>query len=68
MPSNWTVAAPEIRPVALTSPITGPGAAVEAPLEAGSANAFNQMGLAGMAGQAMAGPPVADETQDSGKR
>jgi hypothetical protein len=36
-------------------------------VEAGSANAFNQMGLAGMAGQAMAGPPVADETQDSGK-
>jgi PPE-repeat protein len=67
VPSNWTVAAPEIRSVALTSPLTGPGAAAAPAVEAGSANAFNQMGLAGMAGQAMAGPPVADETQDSGK-
>ena len=46
VPSNWTVAAPEIRSVALTSPITGPGAAVKPAVEAGSANAFNQMGLA----------------------
>jgi hypothetical protein len=36
-------------------------------VEAGSASAFNQMGLAGMAGQAMAGPPVADDSQDNGK-
>jgi PPE-repeat protein len=68
VPSNWTVAAPEIRSVALTSPITGATpAAAAAPLEAGSANAFNQMGTAGMAGQAMAGPPAADANQDSGK-
>jgi PPE-repeat protein len=67
VPSNWTVAAPEIRSVALTSPLTGAGAAAAPAVEAGSANAFNQMGIAGMAGQAMAGPPVADETQDSGK-
>jgi PPE-repeat protein len=67
VPSNWTVAAPEIRSVALTSPLTGPGAAAAPAVEAGSANAFNQMGIAGMAGQAMAGPPVADEGQDSGK-
>jgi PPE-repeat protein len=67
VPSNWTVAAPEIRSVAMTSPLTGatPSAAV-APLEAGSASSFNQMGLAGMAGQAVAGPP-ANDPHDSGK-
>ncbi len=67
VPSNWTVAAPEIRSVALTSPLTGPGAAAAPAVEAGSANAFNQMGIAGMAGQAMAGPPATGEGQDSGK-
>jgi PPE-repeat protein len=67
VPSNWTVAAPEIRSVALTSPITGPAAAAAPAVESGSANAFNQMGIAGMAGQSMAGPAVADETQDSSK-
>jgi hypothetical protein len=36
-------------------------------VEAGSASSFNQMGMAGMAGQAMAGPPVADDSQDNGK-
>jgi PPE-repeat protein len=68
VPSNWTVAAPEIRSVAMVSPITtaGPGAAAPA-VEVGSASSFNQMGLAGMAGQAMAGPPVADDSQDNGK-
>jgi PPE-repeat protein len=67
VPSNWTVAAPEIRAVALTWPLTGPAAAAAPAVEAGSASAFNQMGLAGMAGQAMAGPPVADDSQDNGK-
>jgi PPE-repeat protein len=66
VPSNWTVAAPEIRSVALESPLTTPAAAA-APLEAGSASSFNQMGLAGMAGQAMAGPPATDDSQQSGK-
>ena len=36
-------------------------------VEAGSANTFNQMGIGGMAGQAMAGPPAAGNTQESGK-
>ena len=67
VPSNWTVAAPEIRAVALTWPLTGPAAAAAPAVEAGSASAFNQMGLAGMAGQAMAGPPVADDSQDNAK-
>jgi PPE-repeat protein len=67
VPSGWTVAAPEIRTVALASPLTNAGPAAAAPLEAGSANMFNQMGLAGMSGQAMAGPPAADTNRDSGK-
>jgi PPE-repeat protein len=68
VPSNWTVAAPEIRSVALTSPLNGANAAAAAaPLEAGSATSFNQMGLAGMAGQGMAGPPATDDNQESSK-
>jgi len=67
VPSGWTVAAPEIRSVALTSPLTSPSPIAGPALEAGSANSFNQMGLAGMSGQAMAGPPVADDTRQGGK-
>jgi PPE-repeat protein len=67
VPSNWTVAAPEIRSVALTSPLSKTAAAAAAPLEAGSTTGFNQMGIGGMAGQAMAGPPAAGNTQESGK-
>ena len=67
VPANWTVAAPEIRSVAMTSPLTNAGAAAAAPLE-DSASTFNQMGLGGMAGQGMAGPPAADANQDSGKQ
>jgi PPE-repeat protein len=67
VPSNWTVAAPEIRSVAMTSPLTGPAAAAAPAVEAGSASSFNQMGIGGMAGQAMAGPPAAGGTQENGK-
>jgi PPE-repeat protein len=67
VPSNWTVAAPEIRSVAMTSPLTGPAAAAAPATEAGATNTFNQMGIGGMAGQAMAGPPAAGNTQESGK-
>jgi PPE-repeat protein len=66
VPSGWTVAAPEIRSIAKTSPLTDAGPAAAAPSE-DSANTFNQMGLAGMAGQAMAGPPAADAKHDNGK-
>jgi PPE-repeat protein len=66
VPANWAVAAPEIRSVAKVSPITNTGPAAAAPLE-DSANTFNQMGLGGMAGQAMAGPPAADAKHDNGK-
>jgi PPE-repeat protein len=66
VPSAWTVAAPEIRPVALMLPPNATATAA-APLEAGSASTFNEMGLAGMAGQAMAGPPGTGGGQDDGE-
>jgi PPE-repeat protein len=67
VPRGWTVEAPEIRSVAMTSPITGAGpTAAAAPLEE-SASSFNQMGMAGMAGQAMVGPPADDAGRESGK-
>jgi len=47
VPAAWTVAAPEIRPVAYTLPITGAAAAPEI---GGSGNVFSNMGLAGAAG------------------
>ncbi len=50
VPSAWTVAAPEIRPVAYTLPITN---AVAAPETAGPGNLFSNMGLAGAAGGAV---------------
>jgi PPE-repeat protein len=52
VPSAWTVAAPEIRPVAYTLPITNAAAAPE--IAAGSSgNLFSSMGLAGAAGGAV---------------
>jgi PPE-repeat protein len=67
VPSSWTVAAPEIRPAAFASPITSTSATAGLAVEAGSASTFNQMGLAGMAGQAMTGPPATDDSQKNGK-
>lgn len=55
VPRAWTVAAPELRPAALASPIVESAAA--APLEIGSSAALSDMGLAGMIGRAMAGTP-----------
>ena len=66
VPSGWTAAAPEIRSVAKVSPITNASAGAVAPLEPGSTSTFNQMGIGGMAGQAMAGNPAAAAGQ-SGK-
>jgi PPE-repeat protein len=54
VPSAWTVAAPEIRPLAYTLPITGTAAAPE--MAAGSSgNLFADMALAGAAGRAVGG-------------
>jgi PPE-repeat protein len=52
VPSAWTVAAPEIRPVAYTLPITGAQAAPEM-VSGSSGNLFSNMGLAGAAGGAV---------------
>jgi PPE-repeat protein len=67
VPSNWTVAAPEIRSVAMTSPLTSATTSAAPAVEVGSASTFNQMGIGGMAGQAMAGPPVNDAGRQNGK-
>jgi hypothetical protein len=53
------MAAPEVKPTAFTTPLTTANAAAPA-AETGAANTVNQMGIGGMAGQAMAGPPAAD--------
>jgi PPE-repeat protein len=53
VPSAWTVAAPEIRPVAYTLPITGAQAAPEV-VSGGSGNLFADMALAGGVGRAVA--------------
>jgi PPE-repeat protein len=67
VPRGWTVAAPEVKPAAFTTPLSSANAAAGPAAEAGAANTFNQMGIGGMAGQAMAGPPAAGETQENGK-
>jgi PPE-repeat protein len=66
VPSGWTVAAPEVKPTAFTTPLTTANAAAAPAAEAGAANTFNQMGTGGMAGQAMAGPPAAGAAADNG--
>jgi len=53
VPSAWTVAAPEIRPLAYTLPIAGAQAAPEV-VSAGSGNLFADMALAGGVGRAVA--------------
>lgn len=50
VPSAWTVAAPEIRPLAYAVPITNAPAAPEI---GGAGNLFSSMGLAGAAGGAV---------------
>jgi PPE-repeat protein len=66
VPSNWTVAAADVKPTAFTTPLTTANAAAAPAAEAGAANTFNQMGIGGMAGQAMAGPPAADAVGQNG--
>jgi PPE-repeat protein len=50
VPANWMVAAPEIRPVAYTLPITSAAAPPEI---GGPGNLFSNMGMAGAAGGAV---------------
>jgi PPE-repeat protein len=56
VPSAWTAAAPEIRPLAVALPVSAIDPAVAAPMEAGSGTTLSDLGLAGMTGRAMAGP------------
>jgi PPE-repeat protein len=55
VPQAWTVAAPEIRTVAMSLPAAGDTAAAAAAVEASSGSVFSQLGLAGMMGPGMAG-------------
>ncbi|MEZ0364263.1 PPE domain-containing protein [Mycobacterium sp. pUA109] len=54
VPPAWTAVSPAIRPVAVALP-AGAGSVAANTLEAGSATTFAEMGLAGMAGRAVAG-------------
>ncbi len=67
VPRNWAVAADEVKPMALTTPLTDANVAAAPAAEAGTASTFNQMGIGGMAGQAMAGPPAANEPQQNSR-
>ncbi len=67
VPSGWTVTAPEVKPTAFTTPLTTTNAAAAPAAEVGASNTFNQMGLGGMSGQAMAGPPAAGAVAEDGR-
>jgi PPE-repeat protein len=68
VPPSWTVTSAAVRPVALASPmLPGSTSAVAAAAEVGSGSTFGQMGLAGMAGRAMAGTQGTGSGKDGGK-
>jgi hypothetical protein len=61
VPSSWTqiaTAAAEIRPTALSTPLSSANAAA-GPAAEFDTNTLNQMGTGAMAGQSTAGPPAA---------
>ncbi|HVR00062.1 MAG TPA: PPE domain-containing protein [Mycobacterium sp.] len=57
VPQAWTLAAPEIRNAAYSLPAASETAAAAGAVEASSGSVFSQLGLAGMLGPGMAGPP-----------
>jgi hypothetical protein len=59
VPPSWASQSADIEKSALARPLTTVNAAAAPAAEAGAANTFNQMGIGGMSGQAMAGPPAA---------
>jgi PPE-repeat protein len=70
VPPNWTqiaTAATEIRPTALTTPLSSATAAAAPAAELGAANTLNQAGIAGMAGQAMTDRPAAADSQKNAR-
>jgi hypothetical protein len=62
VPQAWTVAAPEIRLAALTSPASSLGAAPEV-MAAGPGTLFSEMTLANMASRAISGAPTPGSAQ-----
>ncbi|ORA15255.1 PPE family protein [Mycobacterium asiaticum] len=70
VPPSWTQIADdaiEIRPTALTTPLSSTSAAAGPAAELSAANTLNQMGTGAMAGQAMAGPPAAGTGESNAK-
>lgn len=70
VPPSWTQIADgaiEIRPTALTTPLSVTNAAAGPAAEVGAASTLNQMGTGAMAGQAMAGPPAAANGEGNAK-
>jgi PPE-repeat protein len=67
VPSNWTVAAAEVRPTALATPLASANAAAGPAAEFDAANMLNQTGIGAMAGQSTAGPPAAADVQKNGR-
>lgn len=66
VPPSWTQSAdsaPEIRPAALTTPLSSADAAAAPAAELGEANTLNETATAAMFAQAMAGPPAANVDQ-----
>ncbi|BBX46212.1 PPE family protein [Mycobacterium cookii] len=63
VPQAWTVAAPEIRLAALTSPSAGLAAAPEVMAASSPGSLFSEMALANMAGRAIGGTPTPGRPQ-----
>jgi PPE-repeat protein len=64
VPPGWTVAAPEIRLAALTSPATSLGAAPEVMAASSPGSLFSEMTLANMASRAISGTPTPGRRQE----
>lgn len=70
VPPTWTQVAnakPEIRPTALTTPLSSANAAAAPAAELGEANTLNETATAAMAAQAMAGPPPAANVEGAAR-
>jgi PPE-repeat protein len=69
VPPNWTqiaTAATEVRPTALTTPLSSANAAAGPAAGFDVANSLNQVGIGAMAGQSSAGPAPAADGQKNG--
>jgi PPE-repeat protein len=66
VPPGWTVAAPEIRLAALTSPATSLGAAPEVMAASSPGSLFSEMTLANMASRAISGTATSGRQERTG--